>query len=357
MKSKLFSRMMRFLILAAGAGAGAAVAFLCVQVNALTSEEPLALGTLILLYGGFGALGMLGGHLLSTRILTWGHEALTALEDRLEALTATQLLSMSAWLMGSLVVASLLTQVLNFMGDSMFTLALSAICYVVMGVIGLSIGARRADEMAALLEGRAGRTEEKGPGIKAVDASILMDGRIAALRRTGIVEGDMFTADFVQAELQEWAISTDAAKRLRAQRGLEAIRQMQADGALSIEVTGLAPAEPDVALMTLARERSATLLTADPMMQKAARIAGLKVVNLNDVALSLRAATAAGDVLAVRITKEGRESGQGVGYLEDGTMVVVENTRDRMGETVEAIVTSVLQTSAGRMAFAKLNGK
>ncbi len=354
MRSKLFGSLMRILILAAGAGAGAAVAFLYVQIHDLTSDGPMALGTLILLYGGFGALGMLGGHLAAQRILGWAREGLTALEKWLESLTAAQLLSMAAWLMGGLVAASLLTQMLNFLGDSMFTLALSAICYVLMGVIGLSIGVHRADDMEALLSGsRPSRAKTEGSA-KVADASILMDGRIVALRRSGIIEGELLTADFIQQEMQEQSISADAAKRVRAQRGLEAIRQLQADGTLTVERTGSAPIEPDVALMTLARERSATLLTADATMHKAARVAGLKVVNLNDVTLALRTVLAAGDAVALRITREGRESGQGVGYLEDGTMVVVEDARRHMGETITAVVTSVLQTSAGRMVFARM---
>ena len=106
--------------------------------------------------------------------------------------------------------------------------------------------------------------------------------------------------------------------------------------------------------MTLVREKAAVLLTADAMMHKAARIAGLPVVNLNDLAVALRSVTAAGDMLSVRLTKEGKEAGQGVGYLEDGTMLVVENGAALIGQTAEVTVTSVLQTSAGRMAFAKL---
>lgn len=357
MRSKWLGNLMRILILAAGAGAGAALAFLCIQVHALTNEDPVALGTLVLLYGGMGALGALGAHLLSPRIMAAWHRLMGDVEKWADDLSPAQLMSMATWLIGSLLVAALFNQVLQFLGDGILTMALSAIGYVVMAMIGLRIGLRRADDMAVLLGvGRSGVKQGRNVLLNVADASVLMDGRIAALKRTGVIRGEWLTADFVIAQLQEMAESSDNAKRLRGQRGMETVRLLQADEAspLKVHTFEAPPADGDVALMALARERGATLLTADPTMSKAARVTGVPVVNLNEVALALRTVTAAGDVLTVRIAKEGREAGQGVGYLEDGTMVVVENTRHRMGETVEAVVTSVLQTSAGRMAFAKL---
>lgn len=351
MKSKVFRKLLRGLLYAAGAGAGSVLAFLCVQVHAMTNDEPLDLWLLILLYVGMGAAGMLISHLTAPRIVTWWADVMSTLEKRLEALTITQLVSMVIWLMGGLLVASLLTQILHFLGDSIFTMSISAILYVMLGVLGLTIGAHRAEDMASLLEHGRIRKGARKSAVKVVDASALMDGRIAAVARTGVIEGELLTVDFVLSELNTMASSADAAKRLRAQRGLETARAMQ----LRAESTdGLAPVESDVALMSLVREKNATLVTADTLMHKAARIAGLPVINLNDLAMALRTITSAGDVLAVRLTKEGKEPGQGVGYLEDGTMLVVEGGSIHIGHTVDVTVTSVLQTSAGRMAFAKL---
>ena len=355
MKSKLLKNLLRFLLYAAGAGAGSVAAYLCVQVHAMTSDAPLALGLLILLYGGMGALGILAAHLTAPKLVSGWADMMSSLEIRTENLTTTQLISMAVWLLAGLLIASLLTQILHFLGESMFTMAVSAILYVVLGVLGLTLGAHRAEDMASLMaEGRV-RKGGKAPTLKVLDASILMDGRITALCRTGVIEGELLTADFVLAELQDMAESTDAAKRLRGQRGLDAVKALQAgDHPLQVESTEGTPLEPDVALMTLAREKSATLLTADATMHKAARVAGLRVVNLNDLAMALRTVTSAGDVLTVRLTKSGKEPGQGVGYLDDGTMLVVEGGSAHIGQAVEATVTSVLQTSAGRMAFARL---
>ena len=353
MKSKFLKNLLRMLLYAAGAGAGTVLAFLCVQVHAMTSADPLALWLLVLLYGGMGALGVLAAHLTAPKLVTWWADMMTTLEKRTEALTTTQLISMVIWLLGGLLVASLLTQILHFLGESIFTMSVSAILYVVLGVLGLTLGARRAEDMASLMaEGRI-RKGAKNASVKLLDASCLMDGRITAVLRTGVIEGNIATADFILAELQEQAASPDAARRLRAQRGLDTIKALPE---LRIESTdGPTPAETDVALMTLAREKGATLLTADALMHKAAKVAGLPCVNLNDLALALRSTTAAGDVLTVRLTKPGKEPHQGVGFLADGAMLVVEDGSAHIGDTVEVTVTSVLQTSAGRMAFARLN--
>ena len=356
MRSKMFRQLLRMLLYAAGAGAGLAVAFLCVQVHDVTSDDPLALWLLILLYGGMGAAGILLAHLTAPKLVSRWTNMMADIETQTASLTTTQLISMVIWMLGGLLIASLLTQILHFMGDSIFPMALSAILYVVLGVLGLTIGAYRADDMAALMtEGRI-RKGSKALPVKMLDASVLMDGRIVAVSRTGILDGELCTADFIVTELQEMAESPDAPRQIRAQRGLDTIKALQAANLLHIIASdGPAPVESDVGLMSLAREKSATLLTADAMMHKAARVAGLAVVNLNDLAVALRTVTSAGDVLTVRLSKEGKEAGQGIGYLDDGTMVVVEGGSAHIGRAVEVTVTSVLQTSAGRMAFARRN--
>lgn len=358
MKSKHLKNLLRILLYAVCTGAGTVLAFLCVQVHDMTSDDPLSLGMVMLLYGGIGAAGFLLAHLTCPRFIAWWGRASADMENRLEKLTTVQLISMGVWLMGGLLVASLLTQILRFLGDSMFTMAVSATLYVVLGVLGLTIGAHRADDMVTLMS--QGRVRKPGtvPGDKVLDASALADGRIVAVWRTGVLHGRLMTADFVLRELQEMSESADTAKRLRGQRGLETVRQLQAEpgSPFRLESTDApAPIDADVALMTLVREKNAMLITADATLHKAARVAGLTSVNLHDLANALRTTTAAGDVLTVRLTREGREAHQGVGYLEDGTMLVVEHASAFVGRTVSVTVTSVLQTSAGRMVFAKLN--
>ena len=354
MRSKGFRQLLRALLYAMGAGGGSVLAFLCVQVHDMTSDEPLSLFALIALYAGMSAMGIMAAHLTVPKIVSWWSVVAAELEKRLDALTTTQLISMVLWLMGGLLVASLLTQILHFLGDSIFTMSVSALLYVVLGVLGMTIGARRSEDMAALMARGTLRRPAKPSPVKVLDASVLMDGRIAAVCRTGVLEGELLTADFVLAELTELAASPDNTNRLRAQRGLDTAKALN----LRAEPTeGPAPLETDVALMTLAREKNATLVTADALMHKAARVAGLRAINLNDLALAMRTVTSAGDVLNVHLTREGKAPHQGVGYLPDGTMVVVEDSGDKIGQDVTVTVTSVLQTGAGRMAFARPGGE
>lgn len=361
MNSKQIQRLLRVLVMGAGAGAGVALAFTCVQVYRMTTAAVIPFGMLVLLYCGFGAAGMLAGWLAAPKVIHWCREQTEAVEAYMDALSTAQLAAMAAGLITGLLIAALLTQVLEFLGDSIFTLAASAALYVVLGVMGLSIGKRRTDDFAQMLTNRKPRRAERGnegTSIKVLDATVLLDGRLEPVLRTGFLEGEMRVPDFVLEELRGLAGSPDEARRLRGSRGLDVVQRLQEDGnlCLRVEDTGdLSQTDADVRLMTLARELNATLLTGDYSLNRAAKAIGLRVLNLNDLACALRQAAAAGDVLTVRITKEGREPGQGVGYLEDGTMLVVEGGSSLVGSNAEVTVTSVLQTSAGRMIFSKVN--
>lgn len=364
MKSKHIQGLLRILLLGAGAGAGVALAFLCVQVHHMTTASAVNLGTLVLLYGGMGALGMLAGHFIAPKAISWYEEMTGALEKYMDGLSAAQLGAMCAGLVTGLLIAALLSQILSFLGDSIFTLAASAMLYVVLGVTGVSIGKRRTEDFSAMMnstESRGSRrTKQHGGAAECLlDSSVLIDGRVAEVAKTGFLTRELVLPDFVLEELRRLADSADETKRLRGKRGLECAERMQKDESirLRVEETGdPAPQDADMHLMALARDTGASLMTNDFNLNRAARVAGLTVLNLNDLACALRQAAAAGDVLNVRITKEGRENGQGVGYLDDGTMIVIEGGRARVGETAAVTVTSVLQTSAGRMVFAKLNG-
>ncbi len=364
MKSKFVQQLLRYLTIGLGAGAGVALAFLCVQVHRMTTGgAALNFGVLALLYIGMGGAGGLIGDLLAPHVIRWCSEAVSAAVQRMSELTLAQLSAMSIGLITGLVVAALLTQVVKFLGDSIFTLALSALLYVVLGVMGLTIGKSRTEDFTALLahlpgmrERRIGRKVAEMPA-KVLDSAALIDGRIEAVLKTGFIEGELLLPDFVMEELRTLAGSEDAAKHVRGQRGLMVAERLCQDEEISLRETATAasPQETEPRLLAYVQAEGAALLTGDLALAKRARQQGLRVLNLNDLAVALRTVTAAGDVLAVRLTKEGREPDQGVGYLEDGTMLVVEGGRERIGETVEVTVTSVLQTSAGRMVFAKVN--
>lgn len=360
MKSKHIQTLLRVLLLGAGAGAGVALAFLCVQVHRMTTASTVNFGVLVLLYGSMCAAGMLAGHLLAPRAIRWFDEVMGAVERYMDELSPAQLAAMTAGLITGLLIAALLSQVLAFMGDSIFTLAASATLYVVLCVTGISVGKRRTEDFAAFMnrsQPRRQRTQADAAQTRLLDASVLMDGRVEAVLKTGFLGGAAIP-DFVLEELKHLADAADEAKRMRGRRGLEVAERLKADEDLALCVLDTEPsneADADLRLMTLARDTGAALVTNDFNLSRAARLAGLTVLNVNDLACALRPVTAAGDVLSVRIAKEGREAGQGVGYLDDGSMLVVEGGRSHVGQTVTVTVSSVLQTSAGRMVFAKMN--
>jgi uncharacterized protein YacL len=191
---------------------------------------------------------------------------------------------------------------------------------------------------------------------KLVDTSVIIDGRISDVVRTGFLEGDLVIPSFVLEELQSIADSAEAGKRSRGRRGLETVRDLQEfhKHVSLIERDFPSVTEVDAKVIKLAKELKASVLTTDYNLNKLAQIQGVEVLNVNDLSNSLRAVVLPGESLGVKILREGKEEDQGVAYLDDGTMVIVEGGRRRLGEEVEVEVTSVLQNPSGRMIFSRL---
>lgn len=192
-------------------------------------------------------------------------------------------------------------------------------------------------------------------GAKLLDTSVIIDGRIAEVCDTGFLEGIFYIPRFVLQELQRIADSSDPLKRNRGRRGLDILNRMQ-KSKITVEVLELdAPEtrEVDEKLLIIGKQRGAKIITNDFNLNKVAEIHGVPVLNINDLANALKPAVLPGEVQTIRVIKEGKESGQGIGYLDDGTMVVVDNGKVYMGQKIEVVVTSALQTAAGRMIFAK----
>ena len=198
----------------------------------------------------------------------------------------------------------------------------------------------------------------KGLRPNILDASAIVDGRIADLAETGLFQSRFVVPSFVVDELQQAAESSDKQRRMRGRRGLDVLAHMRENKTTDIEV--LAPVdEPDAdsseeqRVVAMARRLSGRIITNDPNVVKVAGVRSVQALNINDIALSLKPTFVPGDTIDVRLVKPGEGAGQGVGYLDDGTMVVVEGGRDQIGRLVHASVTSTLQTSAGRLVFAK----
>ena len=190
---------------------------------------------------------------------------------------------------------------------------------------------------------------------KLLDTSVIIDGRILDIVKTGFLEGEIIVAQFVLAELRHIADSGDSMRRARGRRGLDVLGKLQKEAHITIVDNDYPDlAEVDVKLLRLCRDLDGTVVTNDYNLNKVAGVTGLRVLNINDLSNAVKPMLMAGEELSVQVVREGKEPGQGVAYLDDGTMIVIENGRRHVGETISVTVTTVLQTSAGRMIFAKL---
>ena len=204
--------------------------------------------------------------------------------------------------------------------------------------------------------------ESKGARPLVLDTSVIVDGRIADIADTRIIESEMVVPRFVLQELQTIADSNDKLKRTRGRRGLDMLNKLQTNDKIDIRILDVvaersaSDAGVDEMLLDLALQLNGRVVTNDYNLNKIAQLRGATVININDLANALKPVVLPGETLTVKVIKPGEEAGQGVGYLDDGTMVVAEGGRDRVGQSVAITVTSVLQTSAGRMIFGRLDG-
>ena len=192
---------------------------------------------------------------------------------------------------------------------------------------------------------------------KLLDTSVIIDGRIIDILKTGFLEGRLIVPNFVLEELQKLADSSDNLKRAKGRRGLDLIQEIQQENKeqLLVEDTDFEDLnEVDAKLVKLAKQTEAVIITNDFNLNKVAEIQGVSVLNINDLANAIKPVVLPGEEMNVFVVKDGKENNQGVAYLEDGTMIVVEGGKKLVGENTAVVVTSVLQTSAGRMIFAKL---
>lgn len=204
--------------------------------------------------------------------------------------------------------------------------------------------------------------ETKGARPLVLDTSVIIDGRIADIANTRIIESELVVPRFVLQELQTIADSGDKLKRVRGRRGLDMLNKLQSNENVEIRLLETVPEKSagpvgvDEMLVDLCLQLNGRIVTNDYNLNKIAQLRGVVVININDLANALKPVVLPGEGMSVKLVKPGEEIGQGVGYLEDGTMVVVEGGRERLGETVDLTVTSVLQTSAGRMIFGRVDG-
>ena len=235
----------------------------------------------------------------------------------------------------------------------------------VAGYLGLIIGLRVSDDFgigvkqADLkdLQGGSGGVEQCR-NYKVIDTSSLIDGRILDVSKTGFIDGTFVIPTFVLHELQHIADSQDPLKRVKGRRGLDILKELREDKNMNIKFTDVDYPnikEVDAKLIAFAKEKNGKIITTDFNLNKVAQVRNISVLNINDLVKALRPILLPGEIMTVLITKEGREKNQGIAYMDDGTMVVVEDAIKLVGSELNVVVTSVLQTSSGRMIFARIN--
>jgi uncharacterized protein YacL len=261
-----------------------------------------------------------------------------------------------------IIAANILSYTLIFkiFTVDMSTVALYILINILLAYLGAGVGIIKGDEISLnLLKSKTPEVKIE-ENYKILDTSVIIDGRIADLCETGFIEGTILIPQFVLRELQHIADSSDSIKRTRGRRGLDILHKLQKQLDLDVEVVDIdfpKIKEVDSKLIALAQKNKGKIITNDFNLNKVAELQGIHVLNINQLANALKPVVLPGEVMNVRVLKEGKEEGQGVAYLDDGTMVVVDNARQYLGKNIDVSVTSVLQTTAGRMIFSVLKGE
>lgn len=299
--------------------------------------------------------GAVAGALLAGLVLFLLHFVTQELYERLAPSVAA--------IVGALIAGYLISVYVRFWFQDMditTQIFISVSLVLVFGYMGIHLGLTRASNWESLISAVKQPYRTSAPvSLKLVDTSVLIDGRLADICTSGFMEGTLLIPRFVLKELQNIADSSDIVRRAKGRRGLDILKELQDESShIAVSIIEDNPpnsVEVDEKLMLLAKQYNAKILTTDFNLNKVAQIDGIMVLNINDLANALKPAVLPDELMEVKLIKEGKESTQAVGYLDDGTMVVVDNGRNYLGKNVEVLVTSVLQTSAGRMIFTRFN--
>lgn len=311
-------------------------------------------GTALGLVLGVGAGYVVGG-VLGRTATSSAESTRTLLHDS----SAEQLVAGGLGTIGGVLLGAGVAWPLFFLPQAYLAFPAFGFVVVVVGYLGSQIGVSKRAEVLALFGSRSGLTP-RAPAAssrdKVLDTSVAIDGRILDVVRAGFLHGRMLVPTPVVGELQGLADAGDDLRRAKGRRGLELLEALKREPAVDLEVLEVdVPGVPEVdaKLVRICLDRGASLVTLDTGLARVARLAGIAVLDLHALALALRPAVTAGDEVAVHLLKAGKEAGQAVGYLDDGSMVVVEQARDRIGSEVPVTVTSVLLTANGRLVFGR----
>ncbi|WP_226585837.1 PIN/TRAM domain-containing protein [Halobacillus litoralis] len=313
-------------------------------------------------------LGALILFLLTFWVVDYIVDFIRWVEDSLVRAPVPDLLFGSLGLIVGLLIAYLINVFVQDIQIQVINQVVPIALTVLLGYLGFQVGFKRKDEFLSLVSKKDRKPEDEDsqanekvdssliPKRKILDTSVIIDGRIADICETHFLEGTIVIPQFVLEELQHIADSSDGLKRNRGRRGLDILNRLQKDLPVNVEIYEgdfEDIQEVDSKLVKLAKVMNGIVVTNDFNLNKVCEFQNVQVLNINDLANAVKPVVLPGEEMKIQVIKDGKEQNQGVAYLDDGTMIVVEEGKDYIGKTIEVVVTSVLQTSAGRMIFAK----
>lgn len=306
---------------------------------------------------------------LTPTIKKQGNKMADNIESDLKKVSTNDIVMGTVGLIAGLIIAFLISQIYAGIKIPYLSVILNIITYILLGYLGITIATKKSSDIKALwltsrrISSVGGKNSKQKMDAtpKIFDTSVIIDGRISDIMKTGFIEGPIVIPEFVLVELRHIADSSDALKRNRGRRGLDILNKIQSDYGIEIYNTTAEKAldeiqEVDVKLLKLAQIMNGKVVTNDFNLNKVAAIKGVEVLNINELANTLKPVVLPGEIMTLSLVKEGKENNQAVAYLDDGTMIVVEEGKRFIGKKIKVLVTSVLQTSAGRMIFGKTAG-
>ncbi len=362
----MFTKIFRIVFTLCGLLFGYGVALL-IKVSNLSGFLGMSASEELIMAGGFILLSGIIFFKLAPLVRRHGVKVAKGIESDLAKVPTNDMVAGIIGLIIGLILAFFISQVLYsvaILNVAYISTILSVITYLFLGYLGMNVAQKKSKDVPAYqwMTNSKKQTKSKNKGNdatpKILDTSVIIDGRIADIMKTGFIEGTIVIPEFVLVELRHIADSSDSLKRNRGRRGLDILNRIQNDYGIDIYNTNSEKAldeipEVDVKLLKLAQIMNGKVVTNDFNLNKVAMIKGVEVLNINELANTLKPVVLPGEDMQLFLVKEGKENNQAVAYLDDGTMIVVEEGKRYIGKTIDVTVTSVLQTSAGRMIFAK----
>ncbi len=356
----MFRRVLRIIliILFTGAGFGLSYYYLPDRIAGLVMDTPAAR------YGIIGIITAISGFIgviLAPGIVGKIVQLTSWLEYRLNRMSIQEIVGGAIGLIIGLIIASLLGVAIAWIPWVWVGGVLKVAVTLLLGYLGISVGTKRKEELLGFLprfgKEKPTKTEAKqAQSFKILDTSVIIDGRIADICKSGFIEGTLVIPGFILEELRHIADSSDLLKRNRGRRGLDILNKIRKELDVMVQINDQDfddISEVDSKLVKLAQVLNGKVITNDYNLNKVAQLQGVKVLNINELANAVKPVVLPGEEMTVQVIKDGKEAGQGVAYLDDGTMIVVDGGKKHIGQTLGVVVTSVLQTAAGRMIFAK----